>query len=337
MSSNSEVFDLYDLALLLNYERASTEPRFRYTKLREIASQNAHYRTILAPNPSIWTSHNGPKDGFLFDRIEPPTGSEDEPDLPWNMVPDYVPPLISYMTQLAPSRLETIYWQARGHDGCFKSAALLQHFFNLFRPSDPSVRIRLADGTQYITKASTRAIIEFDLVKLKHLTVAIVSPTNMSYITGGADQATFRHAVVAFGPSKDGNLETILDMASMQFGDTGRGPGRNGKGTFVLESLDQYYDRLESIAEGGDSVRTSFLITEDPDPAYEAWTKEVAKKVKDRWEKRKENHWCGHCGSPLANGPGLKRCSGCREAYYCDREHQKMAWSSYHKRWCGKC
>lgn len=333
---SSEILDLYEIALLLNYERASTEPRFRYSKLREVASQQSDFQTILAPS-HIWKNHNGPKDGFLFARIEPLAGSEDELDLPSNMLPEDVSTLTR--SQLPASRLETIYWQARGHDGCFKSVALLQHFFDLY-PLSPSVRIRLADGTQYVTNASLRIIVEFDLLNLKRLTIAAVSDINnnciTNYITGGADQKKFRHAVVGFGRSTDGNIETVLDMASMQFGDTGRGPGRKGKGTFVLESLDQYYDRLETIVEGGDAAKTSSRITEDPNPAYEAWTKAVAKRVKERWEKRKESHWCGHCGSPLANGPELKRCSACREHYYCNKEHQTMAWSSHHKRWCGK-
>ncbi|KAE9397271.1 hypothetical protein BT96DRAFT_1020951 [Gymnopus androsaceus JB14] len=266
------------------------------SKLREVASQQSDFQTTLAPS-HMWKNHNGPKDGFLFARIEPPAGSEDELDLPSNMLPEDVSTLTR--SQLPAGRLETIYWQARGHDGCFKSALQMVH------NTLPMLRFALLSS--------------FDLLNLKRLTIAAVSDINnnciTNYITGGADQKMFRHAV---------------------FGDTGRGPGRKGKGTFVLESLDQYYDRLETIVEGGDAAKTSSRITEDPNPAYEAWTKAVAKRVKERWEKRKESHWCGHCGSPLANGPELKRCSACREHYYCNKEHQTMAWSSHHKRWCGK-
>ena len=32
------VLELHDISLLLNYERASTEPRFRHTKLREVTT-----------------------------------------------------------------------------------------------------------------------------------------------------------------------------------------------------------------------------------------------------------------------------------------------------------
>jgi hypothetical protein len=34
----SKPLDLHEIATLLNYERYTTEPRFRYAKLREIAS-----------------------------------------------------------------------------------------------------------------------------------------------------------------------------------------------------------------------------------------------------------------------------------------------------------
>jgi hypothetical protein len=37
MADTEEVLDLYDIAVLLNYERNTTEPRFRHTKLREVA------------------------------------------------------------------------------------------------------------------------------------------------------------------------------------------------------------------------------------------------------------------------------------------------------------
>jgi hypothetical protein len=37
MTDPEELLDLYDIAVLLNYERNITEPRFRHTKLREVA------------------------------------------------------------------------------------------------------------------------------------------------------------------------------------------------------------------------------------------------------------------------------------------------------------
>ncbi|KAJ3751257.1 hypothetical protein DFH05DRAFT_175024 [Lentinula detonsa] len=335
----SEILDLYEIALLLNYERTSSEPRFRYTKLLEVASHELDFQTLLINTP-IWTAHKGPKDGFVFQRMEPAviadTGSREVPDLPSNMLPQIVYPLARDITQLAPDRLETIYWQARGHDSCFKSVAILQHFFDLYT-TDPFIRIRLADGKEYFSSPSTRSIIEYELLTVQRLTIAVVLPENKAYATGSADQPRFKHAVVVFeSHSYNGGVQTVLDLASMQFGDTGRGPGHSGKGTLVLESLDDYHNRLSSVAAGFRTTKISYHITPDPNEVNEAWMKKVAERAKERWENRNDHHWCGHCARPLANGPELKRCSACRDAYYCHREHQIKAWFSHHKRWCGK-
>ncbi|KAJ3851809.1 hypothetical protein EV368DRAFT_42349 [Lentinula lateritia] len=333
-----ETIDLYDIALLLNYERASSEPRFRNSKLREVATHEFDFRSVMIKTP-LWTAHKGAKDGFVFQRIKRAIhdSDESEPDLPSNILsPQVMSPLARDITQLAPSRLETIYWQARGHDGCFKSVAILQYFLDLYA-IDPLLRIRLANGREYVTSSSPTSIsiVEYDLLVVKHLTLAVVLPDNQTYITGSSDQPRFRHAVVSFDSHPyNGDNEIILDMASMQFGETGRGPGRKGKCMFVLESLGDYKKRLLTVAGGFEKAKVSSRITPDPNQANEAWMWKVAKKAKERWEKRGEHHWCGHCGRPLANGPGLKRCSRCRQVYYCDEEHQKMAWSSHHKSWC---
>ncbi|KIK66005.1 hypothetical protein GYMLUDRAFT_38475 [Collybiopsis luxurians FD-317 M1] len=310
-TAKTEIVDLYDIALLLNYERASTEPRFRHCKLREVASSDSDFRTVLITSPVYWSDHKGgSKDGFVFEKADPHERSEGDPDLPSNMLPLHILSHASgNIKDLSPQRLETIYWQARGHDGCFMSATILQYFFDLFPRSNPPIRVRFANGTEFLTPAERRTIEEFDLVKLKHLTLAMVFPQNWTYITGSENQPEFRHAVVAF-PSPVDDVWAVLDLASMQFGDSGRGPGRKGKGTFVLESMDQYFNRLKSgIADNVKMVQTSFAITAHSDPAIDAWLKDVAKRVKERWDKRKEHHWCGHCGRPLANGPlSMQEC-----------------------------
>ncbi|KAF9074044.1 hypothetical protein BDP27DRAFT_1317905 [Rhodocollybia butyracea] len=331
-SHRNDIIDLYNIALLLNYERAASEPRFRHSKLREVTEDESQFQTVRILYRVRQTDYKGPKDAFLFER-RPPVGSEDtdKPDLPSNMLRQ---PMSQLTSNLTPDRLETIYWQARGHDGCFASACIFQYFFDLFPNSEPSIRIRLADGKEYTTSAES-VILEIDLTSLKHRTCSTVLPQNESYVTGAGDQPIFRHAVIGFGTSREGNIETVLDMSSMQFGDVGRGPGRKGKGTFVLESLDSYLDRLEFIAAGHKVVKTSVRVLPHHDQAQDLWQRDVAKRAKERWEKRKDHHWCGHCGHPLDNSQ-LKRCSGCQEAYYCDKEHQTKAWSSHHKRWCGK-
>ena len=44
---------------------------------------------------------------------------------------------------------------------------------------------------------------------------------------------------------------------------------------------------------------------------------------------------CAHCGAAGATA-ALKRCSGCRAAYFCSREHQLASWEAEHRRDCGQ-
>ena len=124
-------------------------------------------------------------------------------------------------------------------------------------------------------------------------------------------------------------MSAVLDLASMQFGEAGR--GRKSKGTFALESLDHFYDRLETIAGGCDSskTKTSHRILDSPDSE---WLEKVAKRAKARWDARDTDPWCGHCGAPSLAGIKLKKCGLCR-VHYCNAAHQKAAWP-FHKRFC---
>jgi len=322
MANTKETLDLYELALLLNYERASTEPRFRYAKLRETASASSDFKTVLLDVPD-WKQASGPKTGFVFDKRTPPVSARDVPDLPSNMLPNPIP---ANLQGLSEKEVETIYWQARGHDGCYKSITLLQHFFDLY-PESTKLRIRTSAGVEFTTTASTRVILEVKLLRPKLLTLSCVLP-NQTYITGAGD--TMLHAVAGFARLEDENVSIVLDLASMQFGEAGRGLG--GRSTFALESLDGFYDRVEKIAFGADTAnaKTSLRIGPCPD---DVWLKGVARKVKQRWEKRETEPWCGHCGAPGFGGKELRKCSACREVYYCNAAHQAGAWQ-FHKRFC---
>ncbi|KAF8991255.1 hypothetical protein BDZ89DRAFT_1173344 [Hymenopellis radicata] len=88
---------------------------------------------------------------------------------------------------------------------------------------DTPLRVRTWKGVEYITTVGT------------------------TYITGDESYG-MNHAVLGFASSREGNIDTILDMSSLQFGDAGRGLG--GKSLFALESLDEFYDRVETIARG---------------------------------------------------------------------------------------
>ncbi|KAK7031164.1 hypothetical protein VNI00_013579 [Paramarasmius palmivorus] len=220
----STTMDLHDIALLLNYERATTETRYRGAKLREVARNGENFKTVLVTLPD-WYDHKGPRVGFVFDK---PARAPEEPDLPSNMLPP------NSTLELSDKELETIFYQARAHDGCFVSIGLLQLFFDLFpNENDISLRVRMPDGTEYHSPASLRVILEAPILLPKQLTVAMVLPENMSYITGGED--TMPHAVWGFTDDPQGNIKTVLDMSSIQFGEEGR--GLKGKSLFALGEL----------------------------------------------------------------------------------------------------
>lgn len=323
------ILDLHDIALLLNYERGSTEPRFRHTKLREVADSATNFRTIRILTPD-WDKAIVPKTGFVFDRAKKSIIKKlnDSPDLPTNMLPTPVP---LQLQSLTPKQLETYYWQARNHDGCFRTVTLFQHFIDLF-PPDARLRVRTVHNGSpmvYTTVADRRRIMEFDLFEPTSLSLSCVFPDNMTYISG-SDQV-MPHAVLGFG-SGASYVDTILDLASLQFGDVGR--GYKDQTLFVLELIDEYVARLNKFAKRNtfDNCKMSVRINDAPDSD---WLLVVAKKTKERWDKRATEPWCGYCGAPAAKDQPLKRCTVCKEVYYCDADHQRSAWS-FHKHFCAK-
>ncbi|KAK7460639.1 hypothetical protein VKT23_009356 [Stygiomarasmius scandens] len=334
MSSEEEPLDLYDISLLLNYERVTTEPRFRHAKLREVVYPGDDFETVLLKKV-LWVDNARPRTAFVFDRPARHAEKIDmtsPPDLPSNILPDKLADS-DKLKSLTPKQLETAFWQARGHDACYTSVTLLQHFFDLF---PPSTLIRIRHGPQgktagkvYTTCISTRVIWEMMLVNPKQTTLALVFPENKTYISG--EDHTMKHAVVGFSESPSGNIDSVLDLSSMQFGDVGRGPGAKGQGLFALDTMNEYYDRLEKITEGNDDSFTKMSQRIGPSND-DKWLKLVAKKAKERWEERDAERWCGHCGAP---GVAAKACSACHNAWYCDEAHQKLAWP-FHKHYCAK-
>ncbi|KAF9475514.1 hypothetical protein BDN70DRAFT_935818 [Pholiota conissans] len=147
------------------------------------------------------------------------------------------------------------------------------------------------------------------------------------YITG-SDPVSL-HAVLVFNlGSSEG---TILDLASLQFGNVGR--GFEGKGLFSLEPVKQYKKRLEEFAQRNtfDNPKLSHRINSHTTPNNE-WLKKVAKRAKARWDNRDKVHWCGHCGAPPLGGD-LISCPSCNNAWYCNEDHKSAAWP-FHKHFC---
>ncbi|KAJ7280310.1 hypothetical protein C8J57DRAFT_1175036 [Mycena rebaudengoi] len=283
--SNAPPLDLHDIALLLNYERASTEPRFRHAKLREIATSSSNFQSVTMIEE--WHSRKGPKEGFLFETSL--KAAQNSPDLPSNMFPTPVPVSLRGLT---PRQIETIYWQVRGHDGCYQAVALLQHFFELY-PANTSVRVHTSDGVDFVTLAANMTILEMKLQHSKLLTYADVM--NKAIYTTGEDPVS-SHTVLRFS---GGNNVVVLDLASMQFGDAGR--GLRDHGTFVLESLDDFTTRLQSYARKFTDVKISYRMRPPP-PDIDAWLAQAARRVKQRLGKKKKEPWCTSCGTPVRRG-----------------------------------
>ena len=324
--------DLHSLAVLINYERASgpvSDPRFRYAKLREVVS-DGNFTTVAFPNdPWDGVSKSRPKRAFLFDSIPPLVDQSDEPDLPTKMLSSRaVPSAVSVPAQ----ELETIFWEVRGQDGCYQAIAILQELADLYPPSQ-SLRIRLHNGTDFITTLSTRVILEFTLQSPKQTTLSVVLKTPRSsgsnevnslfHYTG--ESSEMLHSVWGFTRPGEEYVSVVLDLTSMQFGTKGR--GKSGD-FFVLDTMDGWERFVGAVVRGFEPMQMSQRIK--PRNEREVWLKKVAKRVKERWENRAVNHWCGLCGKPDAS----KRCGRCAVEYYCSEEHNRAAWKHWHKKWC---
>lgn len=138
MASSDEPLDLYDLAVLLNYERATTEPRFRHTKLREVAFPGSRPQIIAIGYPERdqgWIDNA--RTWVVLDRL--PTGDSKTHDTPAHFTQGEE----ALTKNLSQQQVETIFHQILAHDGCFQAIGLLQIFFNLF-PPNTKLKIRHA-------------------------------------------------------------------------------------------------------------------------------------------------------------------------------------------------
>ncbi|KAH9897476.1 hypothetical protein F4778DRAFT_743712 [Xylariomycetidae sp. FL2044] len=328
--SDKTILDLVDVALLLTYERCAHEPRFRHGKLREVAFPGQKLRTITL-TPGLVQDQSRPHTQIVFEQVNPSLPGK--PDLASNMVPVEVNPNTILAHALTPQQVDTLYYQARGHDACFTAVSLLQYFLDMF-PADTELRIRHGPnssnkqqpGDQYTTSLYHLKIIEKTLLRPRQSTVSVTMPKGNGYVSG--DGHTMVHAVVGFSRPGSTAVDSVLDLSSLQFGDVGRGPGAKGQLPFALDTYAEFCDRLDKIAVGEDIMESkiSDRIRAHPD---DGWLVDAAKRAKKRWDERKTTKWCGYCG---ASGE-LKGCARCHESWYCDAAHQKMAWP-FHKHYC---
>ncbi|KAI1082931.1 hypothetical protein F5B20DRAFT_489820 [Whalleya microplaca] len=233
-----EPLDLVDIALLLNYERCASEPRFRHAKLREVAFPGEEPES-LAIKAKFWSDDSRPRTVIVLDRpSQDREETSSEPDTPSNFLPKKLVPW-DRLRGLESKRLETLYYQTRGHNACFTCVALIQHFFDLFEPETP-IRVRHgpkgnAAGGSYHTPIERRNIVEMTMIRPKQTTISVVAPEGMTYVSG--EEETMVHAVIGFARPGGSDIISFFDLSSMQFGDIGRGPGAKGQGLFALDTV----------------------------------------------------------------------------------------------------
>lgn len=338
-----DVLDLYDLALLLNYERYTREPRFRRSMLIDVARGGDDFQIFNITLPS-WHDPKlrAKRTGFMFKIEDNVPYDDDEPDLPTDMAPlTYVPPRIAALTL---HERETIFYQARAHDACFASIALLQYLFEFYDEAQP-LRVRTDAGVEYTTHLGAHHTATFTLHEPRTMALSIVcvgepefnadgsikALRHTSYVAG--DEPSMKHCAMVFLPPDKGSdlarytrgaAPVVLDLASMQFGDAGRGL-RGGTALFVLEPMARFKARMLGLAERVDAPVPGGPMLERPELQ---WLRDVARRAKERYDRRETEHWCGHCGAPAE-----RFICRCHTAWYCDAAHQNAAWP-FHKNYC---
>ncbi|KAF2702651.1 hypothetical protein K504DRAFT_394125 [Pleomassaria siparia CBS 279.74] len=300
-----EPLDLVDIAVLLTYERTSTDARFRNAKLKDF-------------------SYSKPTGSIVIDMEKHPEETDTTPDTASNILPlDPCPKLAA----LSSKEQETIFHQVRGHDGRYTSTALLQHFFDQYPPDTPLHVRHLKKSDSYTTVIKQRVICEIKLNKPTYNILTRVTPGEETYASGF--EPTQLHSHIMIAPTSAAGRDfskTFLDLASMRYGDVGR--GFKGKALFVLDTAEEYDQRLPRMCRGPPDYNMKTSARIGPMPT-DAWLKEVAARVKERWENREREKWCGHCGAPAPKS----RCSRCKQVWFCGEEHQKATWP-FHKVYC---
>ncbi|KZP32328.1 hypothetical protein FIBSPDRAFT_925274 [Athelia psychrophila] len=198
MSTSYSPVDLHSIAVLINYERTSGpmgDYRFRHTKLCDIADSSNTFPSL--PWDTIdWFeagTDDRPKRGFLL-RADTSI-IKDAPDMPDDMRSSQCSRSVEDLTKEEAS---TIFWEVRGHNGCYDAISILQNLFLMF-PSGQTMRVRAPDGTDFITEVSSRWILEYKLHKPKQATMALVvgdPKQSQSLWTGEGDE--MKHSVWEF-------------------------------------------------------------------------------------------------------------------------------------------
>lgn len=123
-SGDSQTLDLVHIALLLTFERTSTDPRFRGSKLHEVILPG--HASTQVPLP-VKVKENETFIAFDFDPPED-ANTITEPDTPLNNIParGLRPNNPLALRSATTKQLETYFHRSRCHDMCFICVLLLQ-------------------------------------------------------------------------------------------------------------------------------------------------------------------------------------------------------------------
>ncbi|KAH8784392.1 hypothetical protein BGZ57DRAFT_974008 [Hyaloscypha finlandica] len=293
---------LRTLTILLNYERCIADLRFRGCKL---------FNSTFADPTLI---DNMASDNLMHQTILPrkPASVKQVHLHAFRIESDQVtgtPSTNDIIDRNAPldvqalpfAQRELIYHESRGHDGCYKAIELYQHFFELCPPVSTGMKV----GGSTSGKGGT--------------------------IVTGLDQESL-HSALGFAAPGMGNVDFVVDMTRMQWGEAGR--GSLGE-LYYLGSVAGYYRAMENVCD--DIEEVGYGATHVAPSIHTDAMKSCASRVWERWENRDTEGWCDYCGGPDSSERRLLNCSACKETKvrYCCKEHQKAGWK-LHKFTCEK-
>jgi len=162
----------------------------------------------------------------------------------------------------------------------------------------------------------------------KSMNVTCILPQNTTAVTGA--HLVMTHAVLAFPPpSMEEQPGAILDPFNLEMPDADS-MVRGHLCSRVLINTSPAWITMPNETYHIKNSKLSLGVKGAPDDDF---LQEVARRAKERWDKRETEMWCQYCSAPSQDDKPLKKCAKCRIAHYCDKEHQSAAWP-YHKHFC---
>ena len=331
-----DTVDLHDLATILLRERLLSEPRYKYSHLREI-NDGSVPRTILVQTPLPVLDdlpENIPHLAFFL--------VENSREIPQILEPaevtrtggNYVP---------SEMELEMYFWGIRHHNSGYTLVHAKQLVLDAL-PTTTKLRIRTSQGHFLTVPTSSFSIVEVPITTLTNTYICNMKPrerpesdghTRISlsqHVTGG--NGSFPWVYILFEGDGIANAgqqssQVVLDLVLPMLCFRGLG----GE-IFSMECMEEYHTKLlsQGALEGrpfkhSNRIRFNFLpsdVQEDSEVVL------LSERVLTRLSKIMEGEtFCAYCGKVMAKS----LCAVCRKARYCDKKCQTKGWK-YHKTWC---